>query len=433
MALPWDEIITPNKVRQLQRTLYRKAKENGRWRAWSLYGELCRRDVLETALAAVVSNGGSAGVDGVTTEQAKADATVFLDALESQLRSKSYRPGPVLRVWILKDNGKLRPLGIPTVKDRVVQVALVLLLQPIFEADFNEGSFGYRPGRNAKQAMDTICHAVWKGRYEVIDADLSDYFGSIPHAALLKQVARRVSDGSILRLVKLFLRAPIVEDIEGKRRIQPNLKGAPQGGPLSPLASNLYLNSLDHEVNGRPELNARLVRYADDFVLLCRPGRGAAMFARLKVYLQRRGLRLNETKTRVIDARQTSFQFLGFEVSWRTNRFGKHYSHVEPSQKARLKLRNAVRDELNHATTWRSCAESIRRVNRIVQGWGQYYHYGNCTRVFASQEDWLNERLRGWLWQKYDRTLGLYTFFTNERLHGQYGFASLPTHAPQRR
>lgn len=433
MTLPWDEILTPNKVRQLQRTLYRKAKENGRWRAWSLYGDLCRRDVLTAALAVVVGNAGSAGVDGVTTEEVKADAVAFLDALESELRSKSYRPSPVLRVWILKDDGKQRPLGIPTVKDRVVQAALVLLLQPIFEADFNEGSFGYRPGRNAHQAMDAICHAVWKGRYEVIDADLSDYCGSIPHAALLKQVARRVSDGSILRLVKLFLRAPIVEDIAGRKRIQPNLRGAPQGGPLSPLASNVYLNSLDHEVNGRPELNARLVRYADDFVLLCRPGRGAALFARLKVYLAHKGLRLNETKTRVIDARQSSFRFLGFEVSWRTNRFGKQYPHVEPSQKARLKLRDAVRDELNHATTWRSCAESVRRVNRIVQGWGHYYHYGNCTRVFAGQQHWLNERLRGWLWQKYNRTLGFYTFFTTERLQGQYGFASLPTHAPKRR
>lgn len=433
MTLPWDEILTPNKVRQLQRTLYRKAKENGRWRAWSLYGDLCRRDVLTAALAAVVGNAGSAGVDEVTTEQVKADSAAFLDVLESELRSKSYRPSPVLRVWILKDDGKQRPLGIPTVKDRVVQTALVLLLQPIFEADFNEGSFGYRPGRNAHQAMEAICQAVWQGRYEVIDADLSDYFGSIPHAALLKQVVRRVSDGSILRLVKLFLRAPIVEDIAGKKRIQPNLRGTPQGGPLSPLASNLYLNSLDHEVNGRPELNARLVRYADDFVLLCRPGKGAAMFARLKVYLAHKGLRLNETKTRVIDARQSSFRFLGFEVSWRTNRFGKQYPHVEPSQKARLKLRDAVRDELNHATTWRSCAESVRRVNRIVQGWGHYYHYGNCTRVFASQQHWLNERLRRWLWQKYNRTLGFYTFFTNERLQGQYGFASLPTHAPKRR
>lgn len=434
MALPWDEIITPDKVRQLQRTLYRQAKANGRWRAWSLHGDLGRRDVLETALKAVVSNAGVAGVDGVTTEQVKTDAAAFLDALQAELRSKSYRPSPVLRVWIPKGGGKPRPLGIPTVKDRVVQTALVLLLQPVFEADFNEGSFGYRPGRDAHQAMDVIRKAVWQGRYEVIDADLSDYFGSIPHAALLKRVARRVSDGSILRLVKLFLRAPIVEENDGKKRTQPNLRGAPQGGPLSPLASNLYLNSLDHGVNGQPEMDAKLVRYADDFVLLCRPGDGSALFARLKVYLARKGLRLNETKTRVIDVRRDSFRFLGFEVSWRKSRTtGKCYPHVEPSRKARQKLRDAVRGELNHWTTGRSCAESIRLVNRIVQGWGQYYHYGNCVRVFVCQQDWLRGRLRKWLWKKYDRTLGYYTFFTNERLQGQYGLATLPAHAPRNR
>jgi hypothetical protein len=177
-------------------------------------------------------------------------------------------------------------------------------------------------------------------------------------------------------------------------------------------------------------LDAKLVRYADDFVLLCRPGHGPALFERLKVYLQRKGLRLNETKTRVIDVRQQSFRFLGFEVSWRQSRGGKHYPHVEPNQKARQQLRDAVREELNHSTRWRSCSESIGRVNRIVQGWGRYYHYGNCVRVFASQQDWLREGLRRWLWNKYDRTLGYYTFFTDERLQGQYGLATLPAHAP---
>ncbi|MGH8019411.1 MAG: reverse transcriptase domain-containing protein [Opitutaceae bacterium] len=174
MALPWDEIATPDKVRQLQRTLYRKAKGKKRWRAWSLYGDLCRRDVLETALAAVVSNAGAPGVDGITTQQVKARRAAFLDELQAGLRSKSYRPAPVLRVWIPKADGKQRPLGIPTVKDRVVQTALVLLLVPIFEADFDEDSFAYRPGRDAKQAMEAIRQAVWQGRYEVIDADLSE-------------------------------------------------------------------------------------------------------------------------------------------------------------------------------------------------------------------------------------------------------------------
>lgn len=432
--VPMEEIVTPDKVQQLQRTLYRKAKENGRWRAWSLYGDLCRRDVLQAAVAAVLRNAGAAGVDGTTTEQVKTSLGVFLDELQRALRTKSYRPSPVLRVWIPKADGKQRPLGIPTVKDRVVQTALVLLLQPIFEADFNEGSFGYRPGRDAHQAMDAIREAIWRGRFEVIDADLSDYFGSIPHAALLKLVAQRVSDGSVLALVKAFLHAPIVEEKAGRKTTTPNDRGTPQGGPLSPLLSNVYLNGLDHAVNDQPELGAKLVRYADDFVLLCRPGTGTGLYERLKVYLARKGLTLNERKTRVLDARQESFRFLGFEVSWRQSRFTrKSYPHVEPTRKARQTLRDSVRKELNHWTQSRSCKHAIGAVNAIVRGWSQYFHYGHCTRTFVRMQDWLRQRCRIWLWKKYGRTLGYYTFFTNERLQGQYGLFVLPSYAPRSR
>ncbi len=186
-------LATPEKVRRLQRTLYRKAKTDRKWRAWSLYGELCRRDVLETALGAVLANARAAGVDGVTTGQVKADRSACLDTLQTQLRERAYQPSPVLRVWIPKADGQRRPLGIPTVKDRVVQTALTLLLMPVFEADFNEGSFGYRPGRNAHQALDAIAASLLQGRREVIDADLSGYFDTIDHAALLRLVARRVT------------------------------------------------------------------------------------------------------------------------------------------------------------------------------------------------------------------------------------------------
>lgn len=432
--VPKMEIKTPTKVQQLQRTLYRQAKANGRWRAWSLYGDLCRRDVLETALVAVVRNAGAAGVDGLTTEQVKAAPSVILDELQTQLRTRSYRPSPVLRVWIPKDGGKERPLGIPTVKDRIVQMALLLLLQPIFEADFHEDSYGYRPGKNAHQALETIRAAIWQGEYEVIDADLSGYFDTIDHAALLRLVARRVSDGSILGLVKAFLKAPIVEENKGRKTIRPNERGTPQGGVISPLLANLYLDSLDHGVNDRPELDARLVRYADDFVLLCRPGDGAALFERLKVYLHRKGLTLNEAKTRVVDVRRESFRFLGFEVGWRQSRTtGKPFPHVEPSKKARQKLRDAVRRELNHWTTGRSCVEAMRVVNRVVRGWSGYFHYGHCTRAFGRMQDWLRQRYRKWLWKKYGRTLGYYTFFTNDRLQGQYQLFTLPAHAPRNR
>lgn len=196
--IPYPEVPTPTKVQSLQRTLYRKAKENPRWRAWTLYGELCRRDVLETALKAVLRNAGAAGEDRVTTEWVKTNSAAFLDGLEAELKNRSYWPGPVLRVWIEKDDGKQRPLGIPTVKDRVVQTALVLLLQPMFEADFNEFSFGYRPGRSAHQAIGAVKKALLQGKHAVIDADLSGYFDSIPHAGLIRLVAKRVSDGAVL-------------------------------------------------------------------------------------------------------------------------------------------------------------------------------------------------------------------------------------------
>lgn len=429
--VPEMEIRTPDKVQQLQRTLYRKAKEGKRWRAWSLYADLCRRDVLETALKAVLGNAGAAGVDGVTTEEIKASAATFLDGLQTQLREKSYRPSPVLRVWIPKADGKQRPLGIPTVKDRVVQAALRVLLEPIFEADFHEASYGYRPKRNAHQAIDAITLALMQGKTEVIDADLSGYFDPIDHAALLRLVARRVSDGSILRLVKLFLKAPIVEEKAGRRTIHPNDRGTPQGGVISPLLANLYLNSLDHGVNGRPELEAKLVRYADDFGVLTRPGNGAGLYQRLKDYLGRKGLTLNAAKTRVFDIRRERLSFLGFTVRWqRSRRTGRYYTHVEPSQKARCTLHDSTRKILNRWTRHQSCTATVTQVNRVVQGWAQYYHHRNSTRVFAAELNWLRQRLRGWLWRKYDCTLGLYSFFTHERLHGQYQLYSLPTRAP---
>jgi group II intron reverse transcriptase/maturase len=428
--IPYPEVPTPTKVQSLQRTLYRKAKESPRWRAWTLYRELCRRDVLETALKAVLRNAGAAGEDRVTTEWVKANAAAFLDGLEAELKNRSYRPGPVLRVWIEKDDGKQRPLGIPTVKDRVVQTALVLLLQPMFEADFNEFSFGYRPGRSAHQAIGAVKKALLQGKHAVIDADLSGYFDSIPHAGLVRLVSKRVSDGAVLGLIKLFLTAPIVEEKDGRRTIQPNRCGSPQGGPLSPLLSNLYLNELDHTVNNRRELGATLVRFADDMVMLCLPHRKAEMYRRLRAYIARKGLKWNETKSRVLDANRESFRFLGFEIGMRTSRFtGGRFTHVQPSRKAQQKLRDAVRKETASWTHWRSCTETLQGVNRIVRGWSNYFHYGNNTKVFGCIQRWVEQRVRTWLWGKYDRKLGCYTFFTNERIYGQYQLWKMPTTA----
>jgi RNA-directed DNA polymerase len=387
--------------------------------------------VLEATLKAVVGNAGTAGVDGVTTEEIKASGAAYLAGRQTQMQEKSYRPSPLIHFWIPKGDGKQRPLGIPTVKDQVVQAALRVLLEPIIEADLHEAGFGYRPRRNAQQAVDAISRAAIQGKTEFIDADLSRYFDTTDHAALLRLVAQRVSDGGILKLVNLFLKAPIVQEKSGRRSIQPNDRGTPQGGVISPLLANLHLNSLDHGVNDQLGLDAKLVRYADDVVVLSRPGQGAEPYQRLKVYLERKGLTPSLAKTRVFAQRRQILMFIGFSVRWqRSPGKDRYYPHVEPSPKIRRKLRDSTRKILNRWTPHQSCKSAVTQVNRVVRGSSQYYHHGNCTRVFGAEQDWLCQRLCGWLWRKYDRSVSRWMFFNNERLHGQYQLFSFHARAP---
>ncbi len=427
-------IQTPDKLRKLQIALYRKAKAEPEWRFWSLFGEVYRRNILEHALRLVARNGGAPGVDGETIGSIVATPQTresWLSALHEALRTKTYRSDPVRRVYIAKGGGEQRALGIPTVKDRVVQMALYLVLMPIFEADFHPLSFGYRPKRNPHQAIDRIVDALRSGRTEVVDADLSKYFDTIPHRKLLRSVARRVSDGSVLRLIKLWLRAPVVEeDKDGTRRVKPNRCGTPQGGVISPLLANLYLNPLDWAVNEQCEGDPVLVRYADDFVILCRAGRGANLRARLDRWLTARGLRLNERKTRIVNFREEGFSFLSFDLSWRQGRkSGRRYVHVEPSAKARQGFRAAIRAELNHWTLWRSVHEAVARVNRIERGWSGYFHYRNSSRIFGRMRGWMNDRTRRWLWRKGDCRRSLWEDYPDEKLQDFYGLWSLPATA----
>lgn len=434
VATLFDRITTPIKVQKLQRTLYRKAKAAPGYRFYSLYGELLRRDVLETAMSAVAHNAGAAGVDGQEcSAYTRSDEAwnQWRDSLLEELRAKTYRPSPVRRVRIPKGDGKTRPLGIPTVKDRVVQSAVALLLLPIWEADSHPHSYAYRPKRNAHQAMDAIKTALLSGRTEVIDADLSGYFDSIPHRELLRLVARRVSDGRILALIKAWLRVPIVErDPEtGRPTITGNRRGTPQGGVISPLLANLYLNRLDWQVNERCELRPVLVRYADDFVILSRPGQGAELMMRLKRWLEAHGLTLNETKTRLLDVRQEGFKFLGFGVSWRQGKSGRNYPHIEPHPKSQRKLRDQLREKLNHWTLWRAADEVIPEVNRLLKGWGGYFHYANSTRVFDRMNQYAANRLQRWLWRKGGCTKALWTANPREVLRERHGLYRLPARA----
>lgn len=425
-----QEIETPEKVRKLQRTLYRKAKAESKYRFWSLYGELTRMDLLEHALKVVVRNGGAPGIDGQTVAEIIANEKTrsqWLEALQGELQTKTYRPSPVRRVYIPKSNGGKRPLGIPTVKDRVVEMAALLVMGPIFEADFHPNSFGFRPRCNAHQALNAIIEALREGKLEVVDADLTKYFDTIPHAKLMRLLAKRISDGSLLHLLRQWLDAPVVEEVEGKRRVLPNRQGVPQGGVISPLLANVYLNALDWAVNN-PKENGQpvMVRYADDFVILCEPGHGEELHTRLGRWLEARGLKLNEEKTRQVHSRE-AFNFLGFTIRWQpSRRSGRWYAHVEPSAKSRQRLRDNVREHLNHWTLHRGINESVYELNRMLRGWGQYFHYRNSTRVFGKTNTWVADRLRRWLWRKHRRTKALWTAYPNEMLYERYGLWKLP-------
>lgn len=395
---------------------------------------MLRRDVLRAALEAVAENGGAPGVDGERLETIAATAQSkeqWLETLREELRTKSYRPSPVRRVWIAKRSGEgERPLGIPTVKDRVVQSAMYLVLMPVYEADFHDQSYGFRPKRRAHQAMEAIRSAAHTGRVEVLDADLSKFFDTIPHRELMREVARRVSDGSILSLLKGWLRAPIVEESkEGKRKVTPNRQGTPQGGVISPLLANIYLNPLDHRINGSKRQRHRMVRYADDFVVLSPPGRSAEARQEIERWLESRGLAFNASKTRTVNLTREGLRFLGFGVKVRRSRNGRPYAHVEATGESCQALREKVRGILNHRTQWRAIAEVVGEVNAVVRGWSGYFHYGNSAGVFGKMRYWTSNRLRRWLWRKHGCRGGLHKHYTQDQLEERHGLWSLPRSA----
>jgi group II intron reverse transcriptase/maturase len=430
-------LTTPEKMRDLQRKLYRKAKQEKGYRFYLLYDKVYRMDILNHAYRLVKANKGASGIDGETferIEEREGGAEKYLEGIAGELKRREYKPQAVRRVYIPKTSGGRRPLGIPVIKDRVVQMAVKIVIEPIFEADFQDHSYGFRPKRSAHQAVDDVRKHLLGGKIKVIDADISKYFDTIPHGKLIQLVAKRIVDRHILRLIKMWLKAPIVEGGEdGKKEYKRNDQGTPQGGVISPLLANIYLNVLDTlwtVKKVQEKLGARLVRYADDAVILC-SGNTDRILKGFKTVLDDLGLTLNETKTRVLDARQESFSFLGFTIGLKRGlRTGRIYAHAEPSKKALKRIRS----EIKLLTTERYSAiptqAVIRNVNEVARGWVGYFRYGNCAKTLVHLKRYLVYRIRVYLRRKHGyRSFG-YRAFPDRYYYDSLGLFEVPTTAP---
>ena len=435
-------LATPEKIRILQRKLYRKAKAEPAFRFYLLYDKIYREDILRHAYAVARANAGAGGVDGVSFAQIEASGLeAWLAGLREELVSKTYRPDPVRRVMIPKPNGGgERPLGIPTIRDRVVQTATKLVLEPIFEADFEDNAYGYRPARGAVDAVKEVHRLICRGYTDVVDADLSRYFDSIPHDALLKSVAHRIVDRRMLRLIKLWLKAPIEErdDSDGTRRIgggKSNTRGTPQGGVASPLLANIYMNRfLKHwRLTGCGEaFRAHVVAYADDFVILSRRCAVEAL-AWTKAVMTRIGLTLNEAKTSLRNARQERFDFLGYSFGpHRYKANGKWYLSASPSKKSMQRFKTKIGNLLvpGNNDPWPEVRDTL---NRSLLGWSNYFCYGTCRSAFRGVDRYVYERVRDFLARRH-KVAGRGTHrFSCDVVYGERGLLRLerlPLNAP---
>ncbi|HSY40641.1 MAG TPA: group II intron reverse transcriptase/maturase [Polyangia bacterium] len=423
---------TPEKIRNFQKKLYLKAKAEPDYRFYLLYDKVWRADILEHAYRLARANGGAAGVDGVTFAAIESTGLQeWLSGTGKMLRERTYRPEAVRRVMIPKPNGGERPLGIPTIRDRVVQTAVKLVIEPIFEVDLEPNAYGYRPRRSAGDAIKAVHDLLRSGHTDVVDADLSKYFDTIPHDQLMQSVARRVADGDILKLIKMWLKAPVEEtDGNGKKRMTGGKRsklGTPQGGVISPLLANLYMNRFLKywrlTEQGR-KLKAYVVAYADDFVILSR-GHAEEAKTWARAVMTRLGLTLNEAKTSLRKACEERFNFLGY--SFGPHYFpknGRRYLGASPSKKsvARLKPRISAILHQGNKAPW----DEVRaELNRVLKGWANYFHYGTCTPAYCAIDHHVATRVRHFLVRRHKvPSLGTGRF-SDEIIFGRLGVVRL--------
>lgn len=432
-------LATPSSIQKLQTALHAKAKEEPEYRFYLLYDKVYREDVLKHAHACCKANKGAAGVDDERFEDIEAYGVErWLGELAEDLRKKTYRPQAVRRVYLKKPNGKLRPIGIPPIRDRVVQTAAVLVLTPIFEADLPAEQHGYRPERNALTAVREVHSLLNTGHTRVVEADLSGYFDSLPHAELMTSVARRVVDRQMLHLIKMWLEAPVEEtDARGrKRRTTQNRdsqRGVPQGSPISPLLANLYMRRFIlgwKRLGFEARYQARIVSYADDFVICCKGSAEEAMAA-MRRTMERLKLMVNEEKTRTCEIPGEHFDFLGYTFGrCYSTKTGRAYLGTRPSKKSVQRLTVAISAASTRRTTWIEAEAMVEQLNRMLRGWANYFCLGPVDKAYRAIHAHTTQRLRRWLGIKHKVRRPGFKRYPAAYLHQSLGLVELPKRIP---